>query len=233
MKETIKMGDINLSPAELKQALQRSADGGAAYVGSGDQMLNLGKAESFADESRTDNVFTLTITNKNEKAARIQFNEIISGKLENHGILKEGDLDCESGVMVNCAGDPRSIDILAAYIKKAPIRLRSIKFNVSDPAQLDEPIKYLQETPFRSGVTEQKIPSTFQDQNTNNANMVTVEYDECILGFDSTLLYKIRAGVTVSLTLSFGAAVDTANALRRKYSDARQTAAAFQLSQGK
>ena len=233
MNETIKMGDINLSPAELKQALQRSADGGAAYVGSGDQMLNLGKAESFADESRTDNVFTLTITNKSEKAARVQFNEIISGKLADHGILAEGDVDCSSLAQVNCVGDPRSIDILAAYIKHAPIRLRSIKFNVSDPAQLDEPIKYIQETAFRSGLTEQKIPSTFQDQNTNNANMVTVEYDECILGFDSTLLYKIRPGVTVSLTMSFGAAVDTANALRRKYSDTRQTAAAFQLAQGK
>lgn len=233
MKETIKMGDINLSPAELKQALQRSADGGAAYVGSGDQMLNLGKAESFADESRTDNVFTLTLANKTDKEQRVQFNDIISGVAQGHVLLDEGEIAGESGKVLTCMGDPRSYEVLANYIKNAPIRLRSIKFNVSDPAQLDEPIKYVTETPFRTGVTEQKIPSTFQDQNTNNANMVTVEYDECILGFDSTLLYKIRAGVTVSLTLSFGAAVDTANALRRKYSDARQTAAAFQLSQGK
>ena len=83
-----------------------------------------------------------------------------------------------------------------------------------------------------TGSTEQLIPSTFQNQNTNNTKTVEVSMKKWILGYDSTILYALRSGVSVSLTFCFGASIDAANALRKKFEAAKATAARYFATQG-
>ena len=212
-----------------------NADGSQEnYVGLGDDMVNFGSADSFIDESDAAREFTMRITNNTSTTQKIQLNEILEN-VAGHTLLKEGNIVTEgeddSAVHMVAAGDPRSIDVLLEYIKKNPIRVRAIKFNVSSEQQLDEPLKYQTQTPFMTDSTIQKVPSTFQDQNTNNTKTVEVELKDWILGHSSTILYSIRSGVSVNLTFFFGASLDASKALEKKYNRAKATAAKFYARQ--
>ncbi len=235
MKKNGMLGDIEISSKEMQAALKAQADGGATYVGLNDEMLNIGDAESFIDEEDAGKEFTIRFVNGTDATQKIQFNPVLGQTITGHTLLQEGHVvttgTSGSEKYLDANGDPRSLDLLLALIKESPIRVRSIKFNVSDASQLDEPIKYLVDTPFKTGVTEQKIPSTFEDQNTNNTKTVEVAFKNWILGFDSTIQYSIRSGVSVSMTLCLGASLDLANALREKHAAAVKTAAAYYARQ--
>lgn len=223
------LGDIEITPKEMQDALHANADGGDPnYIGLNDDTLNLGEAKSFVDEGDANRVFTIRFHNGTDTTQKIQFNKILEDAA-NHALLKEGHVVTTgasgSEKYLDAEGDPRSLDVLLELIKHTPIRVRSIIFNVSDASQLGEPLKYRKETPFMTGSTEQIIPSNFQNQNTNNTKTVEVSLKKWILGYDSTILYAIRSGVSVDMTISFGASFDPANALRKKY-DAAVIAAA-------
>ena len=227
MSKQGKLGDIVFSSKEMKDALHANADGSTAnYVGINDDMVNFGDAESFVDESEGNKEFSLRLTNNTETTQKIQFNEIIEA-VEGHSLLKEGNIVTVGEKSLVAEGDPRSIDTLLAYIKAAPMRVRSIKLNVSSEGQLDEPLKYREDTPFMTSTTKQKVPSTFQDQKTNNTKTVEVDLKDWIMGHSSTILYSVRAGVSVNMTFCFGASLDTSMALRKKHVRATKTAANF------
>lgn len=235
MSKQARLGDIVFTNKEMKDALLANADGGVEnYVGLNDDMVNFGSAESFIDESDAAKEFTMRITNGTAATQKIQLNEIIEN-VAGYNLLQEGNVvtvgEGASATHVTAEGDPRSIDTLLAYIKKCPMRVRAIKFNVSSEQQLDEPLKYQCETPFMTGTTVQKVPSTFQDQNTNNTKTVEVELKDWILSHSSTILYSIRAGVSVNLTFFFGAALDSSEALKKKHRRAISTAAKFYARQ--
>lgn len=223
------LGDIEISPKEMQEALNANADGGDPnYIGLNDDTLNLGEAKSFVDEADANKVFTIRLNNNTPSTQRVQFNEILENA-ENHSLLRQGDVvtvgEGASATALTAEGDPRSLDVLLKLIKHTPMRIRSIIFKVSDDTQLSEPLKYRKETPFMTGSTEQLIPSNFQNQNTNNTKTVEVSFKKWILGYDSTILYAIRSGVSVDMTINFGASFDPANALRKKF-DAAVIAAA-------
>lgn len=222
------LGDMQISNKELQEALKANADGSIQYIGLNDDMLNFGDAESFVDEGDAEREFTIKLSNSTANPQKIQFNDFIAGTLASHTLLAEGDVvTVDASHKLTCEGDPRSFNVLKALIKETPLRVREIRFNVSDAAQLDEPIKYHVETPFMTGSTKQLVPSNYQDQNTQNTKTTVVPFKNCILGYDSTLSYVIRSGVTVTMVLRFGASVDLANALRKKYAAAVATAARF------
>lgn len=221
------LGDIVFSSKEMKEALHANADGTSRnYVGLNDDLLNMGEAESFIDESEGAKVFSIRMVNNTESIQKIQFNPILE-KVADHNLLKEGNAVTVGDKHLTVAGDPRSVDVLLAYIASNPIRVRSIKFNVSDEGQLDEPMKFIQESAFVSAITKQVVPSNYQDQKTTNTKTVEVDFKDWILGNTSTILYSLRPGASVNLTLYFGASLDTAEALRKKHNRATRTAAEY------
>lgn len=223
MSKQAKMGDILFSQKEMKDALYANADGSAqTYVGLNDDTVNFGEAESFIDESESGKVFSVRITNTSDSTQKLQLNEIIQNK-DGYAIMKEGDV--VEGLTVT--GDPRSFDTLAAYIANNAIRARSIKLNVSDEAQLDVPLKHLSESPFMSEVVRQVVPADQHDQKTTNTKTVDMEFKDWILSDTSTLLYEVRAGVSVNMTIRFGASIDGAHTLKSKHARATRTAARY------
>jgi hypothetical protein len=84
---------------------------------------------------------------------------------------------------------------------------------------------------FGNPDTESITPSLKHSENTNNPNVVDI--DECVdwlCSSKSTILYGIRPGRTVNLTINFGASLDTAHYLNTKAVEARQTLAAAILA---
>lgn len=223
MSKQAKMGDILFSQKEMKDALYANADGSAqTYVGLNDDAVNFGEAESFIDESESGKVFSVRITNTSNATKKLQLNSIIQNK-EGYAIMKEGTV--VEGLTVT--GDPRSFDTLAAYIANNAIRARSIKLNVSDEAQLDVPLKHLTESAFMSEVVRQVVPADQHDQKTTNTKTVDMEFKDWILSDTATLLYEVRAGVSVNMTIRFGASIDGTHTLKSKHARATRTAARY------
>lgn len=215
-----KIGSVEISEKMVQDALNARAEGNG-YTGAGDNMIDFGSASSFVDEDSSAKRFSLKITNKSAVDVLLQLNEIIAG-IEGSKVVKEGTV-VEN---VTAKGSPRSIEILKNYIASNPIRFRSIKLNVDNVEQLDQPLRYIVETPFKTGVEEERIPSNYQNQDTNNPLMTEVtDIKEWVLSKFSTVAFKVGAGRTVNLSILFGASIDLKKALDKKAVEAAQTVA--------
>lgn len=210
-----KVGSIEVTDKLLASALSGKAEGNA-YTGAGDVFINFGNANSFIDEDESGKRFNINIVSTMESDTTININDIIgaiSGSLE----LKEGLVTGNATTGLNAVGSPRPVDVLVNYVKQYPSRVRSIKFKVDNAEQLDEPIYFIKETPFKSSVIEQRVPSDYQSQDTNNPNMVEVkDVKDWVLSNKSTIKYTIHAGRTVSLSILFGGSFDEVQALEEK-----------------
>lgn len=216
-----KVGAIEISEKQLQKALSANAEG-QNYTGAGDNLLDFGSAQSFLDEDSTAKRFAFRIVNAGASAIGIHLNDIIAS-IANSNVIAEGTVATD----LTCTGSPRSIDVMKKFLENNPTRIRSIKLSVDNESQLDEPLRYITETPFKTGVEENRIPSDYQSQDTNNPKMVEVDdVKDWILSPESTIAYSIRAGRTVNISILFGASVDTTKALAKKADEAAQTVAA-------
>lgn len=218
-----KVGDIVITGENIKRAAGARAEG-QSYIGLDDSMLDFGRAQSFLDETKSEKRFSLKLKNSSaEKTIYIQFNNTLCGVKSGCHLLKDGAIDTDLTV----TGTPNKAELLAAYLGATPTRLMSAKFNVDDAEQLDEPIKMIVETPFGSPDERQRVPSEEQSQGTNNPKMSEItDFSNWICGSKSTIIYGIRPGRTVNLSLVFGASADTTHYLDQKADEAAVNAAA-------
>lgn len=221
MTNAKKVGSMIIDDKTINRALAAKAEG-STYIGLGDPMVDFGEATHFVDEKDSGKDFDIKfVNNSTTKTIKVQFNKLLSGILEGCQALKEGAIDTDLKV----SGTPNSVDMLVAYVDKNPIRLLSAKFKVDDEDQLDEPMKYIVENVFGSRDEKQYVPSKAQSANTNNPKVVDLELNKCVLSDKSTIVLGIRPGRSLNLSLVFGAALDTANALNKKFDEAKDTMA--------
>ena len=215
-----KIGSVEVTEKMVQDALLARAEGNG-YTGAGDNLIDFGSASSFVDEDSSAKRFSLKISNKSDADELVQLNDIIA-TIDEASLIKEGEI--KSNLIAK--GSPRSIELLKNFIAENPIRLRSIKLNVDNVEQLDQPLRYITETPFKTGVEEERIPSNYQSQDTNNPLMTEVtDVKDWVLSRFSTVVFKIGAGRTVNLSILFGANIDLKKALDKKADEAAQTVA--------
>lgn len=216
-----KVGSIIISDQLLEEALQAKAEG-ATYTGSGDNLLDFGGASSFVNEDESAKRVNIVLENTGTTDQDIQFNDILAA-VNGAVLLKEGTI--VEGLVAK--GTPRSCDVFAKYIHVCPTRIRSIKLNATNAAQLDYPLRYRQENPWTKNAVEvERFPSVYQSQDTSNPNMVEVrDIADWQLSDLSTIIYTVGAKQKVTVSILFGASVDIAGALSKKSHDASLTVA--------
>ncbi len=220
----VKVGSMAIDEKAMQKALAAKGEGNN-YIGAGDNLLDFRNGSSFIDENATGKNFTVTITNGASSDCKVQLHSILSGTQSGYNLLKEGTVTTS----VTCNGKPNSADLLIEYLKKYPTRVNRIKFSVSDASQLDEDITLLECDVFGSEKKISVTPSTYQGAETQNPKMVALDataIPNWTLSDRATLLYNVVAGKTVTLTISFGASVDTHAALQKKADEAKDTVAA-------
>lgn len=217
-----KIGSIEVGRKDLEEALYGNADGGF-YTGSGDKMIDFGKAQNFTDEKDSGKVFGIKFVNNSQtKTIKVQFNKLISGIINGCSLLEEGTVDTDLKVI----GNPNSASFLAAYLEKHPTRIREIKIKVDDADQLDEPVKLVSVNLFGSEDVQTRIPSDVQDGSTNNILSATLDnITDWVCSDKTTLVMGIRPGRKVNVSITFGASVDTEKYLTASAAAARQTVA--------
>lgn len=214
-----RLGSIIVDNAALQKALKGKAEG-ANYYGANDNMLDFRSASSFIDEDNCGKRFQFTVKNTSDAAVKVNLNPAVV--VADYQDLKEGEV----ATGVTAAGSPRSIQTLLAYVAKNPTRIQAIKMKVDDASQLDEPLVLRHETPWASYTEEQRIPSDFQDQNTNRENIADInDIQGWLLSSEDTMLLTVGAGRTVNISITFGASLDTAQALSKKASEAAENVA--------
>lgn len=222
-----KVGSVVLDDALIEEAMGAKAEG-QTYTGAGDNLVDFGSATSFMNEDMSAKRVNIVIDNQSQNDVDVQFNDILENVTgTNVHMLAEGTI----ATGVTAKGSPRSCDVLKKYVHINPTRIRSIKLNASDQAQLDYPLRYRTENPFTKNATEiERIPSNYQSQDTNNPKMVEVkDIADWQLSDLSTILYTVGAGKKVTITILFGASMDIAGALGKKAKDAAVTVAAAYL----
>lgn len=220
-----KVGSVQLDDALLEKAMGAKAEG-QTYTGAGDNMVSFGAAKSFMNEDDSARRVNIVLKNNSQADVDIQFNDILENVSGAH-VLQEGTIITD----VTAKGSPRSCDVLGKYIHVCPIRIRGIKLNAKNAAQLDYALRYRTEDPFTKNAVEvERIPSNYQSQDTNNPNMVEVkDITDWQLSDLSTLLYTVGAQQEVTMTILFGASLDIAGALGKKANDAALTVASAYL----
>lgn len=216
-----KIGSVEVTEKMLQDALAARAEGNG-YTGAGDNLLDFGAASSFVDEDSTAKRFSFKLQNTSADTDElVQLNDIIA-EIAGASVIGEGSIKAH----LTGKGSPRSIEVLKKFIAENPTRIRSIKINVDNQVQLDEPVRYIVETPFKTGVEEERIPSNYQSQDTNNPLTTEIhDIKEWVLSPCSTIAFKVGAGRTVNMSILFGASVDMKKALDKKAVEAAQTVA--------
>lgn len=219
------VGSVKLDDALLEKAMGAKAEG-QTYTGAGDNMVSFGAAKSFMNEDDSARRVNIVLKNNSQADVDIQFNDILEN-VSGAQLLQEGTIITD----VTAKGSPRTCDVLTKYVHVCPIRIRSIKLNAKNAAQLDYALRYRTEDPFTKNAVEvERIPSNYQSQDTNNPNMVEVkDLTDWQLSDLSTLIYTVGAQQEVTVTILFGASIDIAGALGKKANDAALTVAAAYL----
>ena len=219
------VGSVKLDDALLEKAMGAKAEG-QTYTGAGDNMVSFGAAKSFMNEDDSARRVNIVLKNNSQADVDIQFNDILEN-VSGAQLLKEGTIITD----VTAKGSPRTCDVLTKYVHVCPIRIRSIKLNAKNAAQLDYALRYRTEDPFTKNAVEvERIPSNYQSQDTNNPNMVEVkDLTDWQLSDLSTLIYTVGAQQEVTVTILCGASIDIAGALGKKANDAALTVAAAYL----
>lgn len=224
-----KVGSVVLDDSLLEEAMKSKAEG-QTYTGAGDNLVEFGNGSSFMNEDESAKRVNIVLENTGSSDVDVQFNDILEN-VSGAQLLAEGTIVAN----VTAKGSPRSCDVLKKYIHMCPTRIRAIKLNASNQAQLDYPLRYRTENPFTKNAIEvERIPSNYQSQDTNNPNMVEVkDIADWQLSDLSTIIYTVGANQKVTMTILFGASIDIAGALHKKSKDAALTvAAAYLHSQG-
>lgn len=216
-----KVGSIPLQDAAIQKALANKAEG-SNYVGAGDNLIDFHSASSFINEDNSGKRFQIKISNAGASDCKINLNPAAAAN--GYLALVEGEVRATDGTgAVTASGSPRAITTLLAYIKANPTRIQQIKLKVDDPDQLDEPIVLRKETPWMSYTEEQRVPSDFQSSDTNNENMATIDdVHGWMFSPMDTLLYSVRAGRTVNISVTFGGSLDCAKGLNAKAKEAAE-----------
>lgn len=222
------MGGINRS--NVQQVVRRKAEGGN-YIGVGDNLLDFGSANSFLKEDNSGKIFSINITNKSESelAVALFAGNFAEGSsyLGSAKVVKDGEIVTN----LSAKGTPEKIEALSAYMRANPSRLKAIKVKTDDEAQLDYAITYKSVSPFKSPVTEERIPSQYASSKDQNSKVIELTDIDWLLGADNILLTTIGAGRSVVLTLVFGASLDTEKGLQNKAREAMANAASLGFAQ--
>lgn len=236
-----KVGSIPVSDALMQEALAGKAEGGN-YFGAGDNMLDFGKGKSFIDEEDSAKTFQIILTNTGTEAASISLcpaSENVAANIKSSDgvavdcIMKEGVILNSETKKLSAKGTPRSIDEFVKFIRNHPTRILSFRIKVDKLDQLDEALVMRSETPWQTAVEERRVPVDYQTEKDNYPNIVKInDVRGWMLSCDTTLLYKVQAGSSVTLTFYCGASLDTTKALVNKASEAETNAAVLYARQG-
>ena len=120
-------------------------------------------------------------------------------------IIKEGTVIATTDKVVTAVGKPKSIDEFLLFVKHNPVRVTGIKMSVDDSAQFSEDILIRKESPLRDLGFTTISPANYKNSQQMNDKIVEIPLPDAQFDNQTSVITKIQAGRTVTITFFFGA----------------------------
>lgn len=205
---------------------------GDDYLGYNDDLLEFdGEANSFANEVRTGRRFTIQIDNMQAGdaaaiAASTDKNVILVPSFNPSGgfVLADGNNNVpgsmgEASQTVVVRGIPETLVSLQKWIDKNPIRCLGLKIETTNILQMGKFLTIAPKSPFRKLESENIYIMDYKDERQYNDKVATIMRPFFMDNQTDIILQIAKASVT-TVTFYFGAALNTAKALRKKSASA-------------
>jgi hypothetical protein len=198
-------------------------DGGDQdLLGYDDDFLEFdGSATSFANEVATGRRFTVTIDNTQgggeaAHAASTDKSVILVPSFNPQGgtVLTDGTVSI-SGQAVFVTGIPESLVSLQKWIQDNPVRCLGLKIESTNILQMGKFLTIAPKSPFRKLESENIYIQDYKTENQYNDKIATI-MRPFQLDNQTDLILNVSKNAVTTVTLYFGAALNTAKALRKK-----------------
>lgn len=214
---------------------QSSEFSGDEYLGYDDDFLEFdGEANSFANEVRTGRRFTITLDNMQAGdapaiAASTNKNVILVPSFNPSGgfVIVDGGNNVpgangEAGQNVVVSGIPESLVSLQKWIEKNPVRCLGLKIESTNVLQMGKYLTIAPKSPFRKLESENIYIQDYKDERQYQDKVATIMRPFFMDNQTDIILQLAKASIT-TVTFYFGAALNTAKALRKKAAAANAT----------
>ena len=120
-------------------------------------------------------------------------------------IIKEGTVIATTNKEVTAVGKPKSIDEFLLFVLHNPVRVTGIKMSVDNSAQFSEDILIRKESPLRDLGFMTISPANYKNSQQMNDKIVEIPLPDAQFDNQTSVVTKIQAGRTVTITFFFGA----------------------------
>ena len=191
-------------------------DGGAGYLGYGDEFLNFaGGASSFVEPIKSTKTYQVQITNASGGTLVAL---LCPGLIPNRvGLIATGafnDKNNTAGLSASTSS-PGSIEMFNWFMQKFPSLVAGVKLVSNNIVQISQSMTIQQESPFRIHDSLIIDWGTFQSENSFNGNLLTVDMP-FYMDQQTRIEVPILAGATLGIIFFVGVSLNTAMALREK-----------------
>lgn len=198
------------------------------YVGQYDLGLSfVGSSSSFVDESKNGIQYSLTVSNL-DTAAEDQVLALhpgfltLAAEITNAAgiacaaIVADGTIIATATKVVTCTGKPKPIKQLQAFVNRNPTRFTGLKMLVNNSDQFEEELYVKKLSPFKNMEDLTINPSAFKNSNQTDDKRVEIPLEDFQLDDQTTVVFTLKAGRSVTFTFFAGAIANSAGELNAK-----------------
>lgn len=202
--------------------------GNSPYTGANDPSVSfIGNASSFTDETKNGIDYTISITNTGVSAEdRILALHpgflTAAGDIRNASgtvaaaIVSDGEIIATADKKVICSGKPKPIAQLQKFVNNNPTRFTGMKITVNNTAQFDEELYVYRLSPFKTMEDSRINPSNFKNSNQTDDKRVEIPLHDFQLDNQTVVVFTLKAGCSITITMFAGAIANTAGELNTK-----------------
>lgn len=198
------------------------------YVGQYDLGLSfVGNASSFVDETKNSIQYAITISNLGA-AAVDRVLALHPGYLTAVGditnaagtvcaaIVTDGVIIATADATIVCTGKPKPIAQLQKFVNGNPTRFTGLKMLVNNSDQFEEELYIKKLSPFKNMEDVTINPSSFKNSNQTDDKRVEIPLEDFQLDDQTTVVFTLKAGRSVTFTFFVGAIANKAGELNSK-----------------
>ena len=178
---------------------------------------------SFGDESRSNQVLPIKITNSHTADQLIA---IFPGELESiseitkilgitvDGIAAEGEFITDKASCVTKQGT--TMGYIQKFVTRNPTRVLRLQVSSTSEEQLNEPLVFGHINPFAKAGEQVLTPSAYKKETNMNSKLVTISPKDIQLDDQTVMYVNVLAGATLTLSITVGATSNAAATLAKQ-----------------
>jgi len=201
---------------------QRPAFVGTEYLGAPNPVVRFfGSGNNYQNEFQKSKSYKLKFTNTGSAATdkiiaispggeASAANITVPGGVTVDAIVGDGTIISTLNEEVTCIGSPEKVARFLRYIDRNPLRISGMQLRSSSAEQLQEPFTVVKHNITRTPAAETIDPGNFIKSADSNDKLVEFGINHLQADDQTTIYFKLLAGVTLTISMYLGATVNPA-----------------------